>query len=164
MPIDDQELQEYYREFQEESGEKFAKARIEKKQTIPELLSENAVTQLEEGDVRELVRNLWAFRGWSNKDYIVEQILNDGVGPVRDAFHDALYETDTVEEKFDILNENVHMLGSASITEILTFMYPEQCAIFNRRARDALDVLNYGDQVPDRLTSGADYDAFLEVI
>lgn len=164
MPIDDQELQEYYQEFQEESGEEFATLRVEKKQTLPELLSRDAVTTLEEGDIRELVRNLWAFRSWSNKDYLVEQILEDDIQHVRATFHEALYGTEEISEKFEVLNENVNMLGPASISEILTFMYPEQCAIFNRRARDALDVLGYGDQVPDRLTSGTDYETFLGII
>jgi hypothetical protein len=164
MPIGNEELKEYYHEFQNEEDEEFATLRFEKKQTLSELLGEDTVTTFEEGDIRELVRNLWAFESWNNKDYIVEQILEDGLQHARDTFHEALYEVEDINEKFNILNENVNMLGPASVTEILTFKYPEQCAIFNRRAGDALDVLDYGNQVPDQLKSGTEYEAFLQVI
>lgn len=45
MPVDDQEFRKNYQEFAEESGEEFATRRLEK-QTLPELLSEDTVTQL----------------------------------------------------------------------------------------------------------------------
>ncbi|WP_254547330.1 hypothetical protein [Halomarina pelagica] len=162
MPISNDELREHYDAFVEQAGSEFSDERIEKKQEFPELVSEETLANLEEGDIRELVRNLWAFRGWTNKDYLVDQILEDGIESVREQFQEALYETDDVAVKFDILNENVNMLGPASITEIFTFVYPNECAIYNRRAREALQYLGY--DVPARLTSGEQYVAFLETV
>lgn len=162
MPISDEELRSLYRDFRDESGEEFAKVRIEKKETIPEIVSENSLGDLDEGDVRELVRNLWAFIGWTNKDYIVDQILKDGIDNVSDHFRQALYESDNIAETFDVLYDNVNMLGPASISEILTFLYPKQCGIYNRRARDALRHLGY--DVPERIDDGSQYINFLETI
>lgn len=162
MPVSDQALLNYYQEFQDEAGEEFATERVEKKQDLPELLTEETIQQFEEGDVRALIRNLWAYRGWSNKDYIVNQVLEDGIEHVRETFYEALYETETIEEKFDTLNE-LHRLGPASITEILTFMYPEQCAIYNRRAQAALDVLSYSEEV-EAVETGEEYETFLTVV
>jgi hypothetical protein len=162
MPIAEDQLKKYYQDFTEDSGEEFSKERVEKKEQFPELVSEDTIADFEEGDLRELVRNLWAFRGWTNKDYIVNEILEDGVEDVRTRFQEALFDTDDVANKFDILNENVNMLGPASITEILTFMYPRECAIYNRRARDALQYLGY--DVPSRLTDGQQYIGFLETV
>ncbi|WP_254821902.1 hypothetical protein [Haloglomus halophilum] len=162
MPISDGELEEHYHEFTEQAGEAFTTERIEKKQEFPDLVSEERVTDFNEGDIRELVRNLWAFRGWTNKDYLVGEILEDGIENVRSRFHEALYETDDIAKKFDILTEDVNMLGPASITEILTFLYPDECAIYNRRAREALQHLGY--DVPSRLSSGDQYIDFLETV
>lgn len=163
MPINDQELREYYESFLGEAGDEFATKRIEKKQEIPKLLSEEDVQELEEGDIRELVRSLWAFEIWTNKDYIVNQILEDGIEHVRSIFQQALYETDNTTEKFDLLNNNVNMLGPASVTEILTFIHPQRCAIFNRRAQEALQFLEYSD-VPNDIRSGEEYAGFINLV
>jgi len=162
MPASDEQLREYYREFLAESGSEFAKERVEKKETLPGLITEEKVENFEEGDVRELIRNLWAFRGWTNKDYLVDQVLEDGIENVRTQFRQAFYETEDVAEKFDVLNENVNMLGPASITELLTFTYPDQCAIYNRRAREALQQLGY--DVVKRLDTGEEYIEFIETV
>jgi len=135
---------------------------LEKKEDLPDLIREDKISSLEEGDIRELVRNLWAFEGWTNKDYIVEQILEDGIENVRTNFQEAFYGTEDVAEKFDLLNDNVNMLGPASITELLTFKYPDRCAIYNRRAREALQHLDY--EVPKRLDNGKQYVEFLNTV
>jgi hypothetical protein len=162
MPVSDEQLREYYREFLTEAGSEFAKERVEKKETLPGLITEEKVEKFEEGDVRELIRNLWAFRGWTNKDYLVDQVLEDGIENVRTQFRQAFYGTEDVAEKFDVLNENVNMLGPASITELLTFTYPDRCAIYNRRAREALQQLGY--DVVDRLDTGEEYIEFIETV
>lgn len=159
MPIEDDELEGHYRDFLEEAGDEFATKRLEKKSYLPELLSEENVTTLEEGDIRELVRNLWAFEIWTNKDYIVNQILESGIEEIRSILHEALYETDDIGQKFDLLNDNINMLGPASATEILTFIHPNQCAIFNRRAQEAMEFLDYSE-VPQDIRSGDQYVAF----
>lgn len=142
--------------------EEFRTTRVEKKKKIPKLLSEDKVETFEEGDIRELVRNLWAFRGWTNKDYIVDQIIEGDIDHVRDTFQRAFYETEDLAEKFDLVKENVNMLGPASITEIFTFLYPNRCAIFNRRAQEALTLLGYN--VPDRLNHGNEYTDYMTVV
>lgn len=162
MPVSDDQLRKYYSNFLAESGSEFAKERVEKKETLPALITEDKVESFEEGDVRELIRNLWAFRGWTNKDYLVDQVLEDGIENVRTQFWQAFYETENVSEKFNILNENVNMLGPASITELLTFAYPKRCAIYNRRAREALQQLGY--DVVERLDSGEEYTKFVETV
>jgi hypothetical protein len=162
MPVSDEQLLEYYQEFLAESGSEFAKERVEKKDTLPGLITEEKVENFEEGDVRELIRNLWAFRGWTNKDYLVDQVLEDGIENVRTQFRQAFYETEDVADKFDVLNENVNMLGPASITELLTFTYPDRCAIYNRRAREALQQLGY--DVVERLDTGEEYIEFIETV
>lgn len=162
MPIAEDKLEEHYNDFLKESGEEFATERLEKKEHFPDLVSQDKIKDFEEGDVRELVRNLWAFRGWTNKDYIVDQILEDGIENVRSQLQKALYETDDVTEKFDTLNDNVNMLGPASITELLTFVTPDECAIYNRRAREALKHLDY--DVPARLNTGEQYIEFNDTV
>jgi hypothetical protein len=162
MPVSDEQLREYYREFLAESGSEFAKERVEKKETLPGVITEKKVEKFEEGDIRELIRNLWAFRGWTNKDYLVDQVLEDGIENVRTQFRQAFYETEDVAEKLDVLNENVNMLGPASITELLTFTYPDRCAIYNRRAREALQQLGY--DVVERLDTGEEYIEFIETV
>lgn len=44
--------------------------------------------------MRELVRNLWSFGNWTANDYIVDNILQEEIEPVRDQLQTALHETE----------------------------------------------------------------------
>lgn len=164
MSLSDQKLSAHLEAFEEAvDGDEWHETRLQKKQDFPELLSEDNLNEFEEGDVRELVQNLWAFGNWTDKDYIVDKILQDEIEPVRDQLQAALHETEDRAAAVDMLLE-VPRFGPAVASEILMFMRPRECGIVNRRARDALDALSYEDEVPNRIDSGEDYKDYMRTL
>lgn len=158
-------LEDAYEEFLTEPDEEVSiELRTEKRQTIQNLLSEDTLAEFGQGELRELVRNLWAYQGWTNKDYIVNEMLEDGVDNVRNTFQKALFETDSPGEQFELLEKNINMMGPAAASEILTFMHPNHCAIYNQRAQQAFDRLDYGRDLPQRVSDGEKYLDFLEIV
>lgn len=164
MPLSDQALATRIETFEEAvDGDEWHETRLQKKQDLPELLSEDRLIDFEEGDVRELVHNLWAFINWTDKDYIVDKITDEGVSPVAERLQTALHETDDRAAAFDVLIE-IPRFGPATASEILMFTRPQECGIVNRRAREALGTLSYGDEIPNRITSGEDYEAYMTTL
>lgn len=164
MPISYQKLAARLEAFEEAvDGDEWHETRLQKKQDFPELLSEDRLGEFEEGDVRELVRSLWAFGNWTDKDYIVDKILQDEIEPVREQLQTALHETESRAAAFDALLE-VPRFGPATASEILMFMRPRECGIINRRAREALGVLSYEDEIPNRIDSGEDYEDYMATL
>jgi len=148
MPISDNELSDYYKEFKEDEDPEFIEEREEKKDFFQEKLSKSNISSLEEGDIREIVRNLWAFQIWTNKDYIVEEMTDEGIEKFRNNLKDALYRSSDKGEAYDKLIENVKMVGPASASELLTCVFPDKCGIWNRKAREGLKILSYEGKLP----------------
>jgi hypothetical protein len=164
MPVSDKKLAEHLEAFEAAvKGDEWHETRLQKKQDIPEILSEDRLSDFEEGDIRELVRSLWAFGNWTDKDYIVGKILQEGIEPVCAQLQTAIHETDDRAAAFDALIE-VPRFGPAVSSEILMFLRPQECGIVNRRARDALSVLSYKDEIPNRIDSGEDYEDYMATL
>ena len=49
--------------------------RSRKVREIRSLLSEDSIESLTEPDFRKIIASLWAFVGWTNKDYIADRVL-----------------------------------------------------------------------------------------
>jgi hypothetical protein len=161
MAVSDEEISTRLGSFEEAvDGDEWHESRLQKKQELPELLSEDRLNDFEEGDVRELVRNLWAFGNWTDKDYIVDKITDEGVEPVAERLQTALHETDDRAAAFGVLTE-IPRFGPATASEILMFTRPQECGIANRRSREALDILSYDDEIPNRINGGEDYEKYM---
>jgi len=52
------------------------KAREKKEELIREMLSVNELEDLDEFRLGELISNLWATQGWTNKDYLINKIIS----------------------------------------------------------------------------------------
>lgn len=94
-----------------------------------------------EADVETIVKQLWASRIWGNKDYLTQKIIeSNGIDVLREQIR-RLIETGDPEKTYAEFLKEVNGLGPASTTEILTYLYPERCGIWNRQAREALEAL-----------------------
>lgn len=157
------DLQEAFRDFTENPDEELSlEHRLAKKQTIQNLLSEDTLSEFGQGELRELVRNMWAWHGWTNKDYIVNEMLEDGLDHIVDSFRRALYDVNDAPDQFELLISDVRMMGPAAASEILTFVHPSKCAIYNQRAEEAMKRLDYGNKLPSRIADARTYQAFLD--
>jgi len=136
MPISKKDMLKIIKEFKKTEIEEFLTERKRKRDFFQNKFSQNNISNLEEGDVREMVRMLWAFQMWTNKDYIVNEILKDGVIALRNRLKRALYWSGSEGEAFHQLIKSIRMMGPASASEILTCIFPDQCGIWNEKENE----------------------------
>lgn len=139
-----------------------------RKELYGRLLSPDGLTQMTELELGQVISSLWSSRMWSNKGYYVSQLIQDnGLPVIREALKRLLWDTGPLADRFDGFRRTVRGLGSASITEILAFVHPADCGLWNDRARKALDLLGFSKVFPAirkaRIT-GQRYDAFNEIV
>ena len=65
---------------------------------------------MRKGILRQLIHILWAFNGWTNKDWLLQEMLRSGLATIKDAFRRLLYGTDPIAKRFDHVRKNVRMM------------------------------------------------------
>lgn len=102
----------------------------------------NKINELSEIELEEIISNLWASRIWGNKQYLVQKIIGEnGLDPLKDEIKRLLDTSKPASERYVRALNKIKGLGPASITEMLSYIQPDQCGIWNRKARDALKIL-----------------------
>jgi hypothetical protein len=87
------------------------------------LLSEENIERLTEPDLRKIITSLYAFIGWTNKDYVVDRILaSKDIDALKSELRRLFYGKDSFSERYDHFTRNVRGLGPAALTEILAFL------------------------------------------
>ncbi len=167
MPIPDEKLTELFEEFKEAESSELAEGledRKSRKRWVREKFSEENIEDLGEGDIREVVRKIWAFQMWTNKDYLVDKIMEKGIEELQESFLKAFHGHDDLERAYETLTD-IPMMGTGVVSEILTYYYPSKSAIWNRKAKDGLKLLNYSDRLSFSLSKiTLPYDEFEEFI
>jgi len=104
---------------------------------IKEYLSKEAIDNIDEGVLRDLIHHLWSFAGWTNFDWLLEQMMESGLPKIKQKLKDLLHSEKPIEVRFDAMRE-IKMVGAASISEILAQWNPMKYAIYNRRSKAGL--------------------------
>ena len=100
------------------------------------------LVNMDELALYEYVAKLWAMRIWSNKHYVVDQLITKhGLEAVRRALADVVWGQESIEERWDRFRKSVRGMGPAMLSEILCYVHPDECMIWNRRAYAALEYL-----------------------
>jgi hypothetical protein len=89
---------------------------------------------------------LGAFKGWTNKEWLLEEMLRSGIEPVREALWTLLYGEAALHERFDAVRNGVRMMGSAAISEVLAHHNPHLYPVWNGRTRRGLIALGIVDE------------------
>lgn len=149
----------------EEIGNKWERERAEKDEFFEKYFSEKEISNLEEGTLRELIHILWAFNGWTNKDYLFDEMLKSGLPTIRSAFKNLLYGSDQIAKRFDEVRKKVRIMGAASISEILTHHDHKKYPIWNRRSREGLIILGVDESKLPKSSqiSGSQYSTFCKL-
>ncbi len=155
-----------FRKFLPREGEKWKKEREDKDAFFARYFSKDQVDKLDEGTLRELIHILWAFNGWTNKDWLHEQMLKSGLPSIRLAFKNLLYGSEPIAKRFDEVRKNVLMMGAASISEILTHHDHTKYPIWNSRSRRGLVVLGVDEALLPKSAqiSGGQYQDFCGLV
>lgn len=161
-----EDLMPQFRHFLETDGQQWQKERKEKDEFINRYFAESQIDHLEEGTLRELIHILWAFNGWTNKDWLFEEMLRSGLPTIRNAFKQLLYGSDPIAKRFDYVKKNVRMMGAACISEILIHHNYNEYPIWNSRSRQGLNNLGISEsQLPKSAQiSGSQYAAFCKLV
>lgn len=123
---------------------------------------------LSEADVDELVRKLWSSRFWGNKEYLVQLIIaKNGLDHLRQELTHLLDVKIPVMERYARFSHEVDRLGGpASLTEMLAYLHPDRCGIWNGKVREALALLGLESlvDVNKYQLSAGEYEAFNQVL
>jgi len=122
---------------------------------------------LSEADVTELVTMLWATAMWGNKQYHAQQIITEnGIDKLRQELTKLLDASQPPGKRYARFVGNVKHLGPAAVTEMLTYISPDQCGIWNNRARQAVAILGLSDLINPKKyqLTGKEYDTFNAVL
>jgi RimJ/RimL family protein N-acetyltransferase len=134
-----------------------------------QLLSPEGLASMSELEFGQVIGSLWAGRLWGNKGYYVDKIIrvNNGLPRLLNALHALLWGQGGIAGRYNRFRQNVRDLGSASITEILTFVQPASYGIWNESIRTALEALGLRESFPalrKEQISGEDYAAYLDIL
>lgn len=125
------------------------------------------LSELSEADVTELVTMLWATALWGNKQYHAQQIITEnGIDKLRQELTKLLDASQPTGKRYERFVSSVKHFGPAAVTEMLTYTSPDQCGIWNNRARQAIAILGLNDLINPkkyRLT-GKEYDTFNTIL
>lgn len=133
-----------------------------------QLLSPTGLEQMTELEFGQVISSLWASQIWGNKGYLVDKLIHDNSLPTLVAqLRQLLWGQETIAARYDAFRKAIKGLGPASITEILAFVYPEECGLWNDKARKALELLGFQATFPalsKYQISGQEYQEFNDLL
>ena len=100
------------------------------------------ILSMTENDFYEYISKLWAMLIWGNKKYKIEQLIEDnGFQKLKKEIAELLYGIDTIDIRWDKFKDEVKGFGPAMISELLCYVYPNDCMLWNRTAVTAYQIL-----------------------
>jgi hypothetical protein len=94
----------------------------------------------------EFLSKLWAMGIWGNKQYVVDQVIsNNGLPNVLKHVSDLIWSTFTLDQRWDTFRKTIKGIGPAMMSEILCYVHPTTCMLWNRRAYLGLNYLGVPD-------------------
>ncbi|MDY6990084.1 MAG: hypothetical protein SWQ30_18745 [Thermodesulfobacteriota bacterium] len=93
------------------------------------------LNSMSEEQFYEFMAKLWAMLIWGNKKYVVDKLIADNTFPrLKKELSKLLWDVEPIEERWDRFRSNVKGIGPAMMSEILCYVHPDQCVLWNRRA------------------------------
>lgn len=140
------------------------KERQERTEMYDRLLSPEGLEQMGELEFGQVISSLWASLMWGNKGYLVEHLLEDNPLPeLKKHLHNLLWGKPSVANRYNAFRKAVKGFGAATITELLAFTHPDECGLWNVKARKALILLGFQNTFPlvkDSQISGNQYEQY----
>ena len=70
---------------------------------------------------------------WGNKNYVVDKLIGDnGFEHLKMQLAELLYGTSSIENRWDLFLKSIKGMGPATISELLTYINPQEYVIFNK--------------------------------
>lgn len=91
----------------------------------------------------DYIGKLWAMLIWGNKKYYIDKLIidNNGFNSLKNKLVKLLYGSDSICVRWDEFKSDVKGFGPAMMSELLCYIYPNDCMIWNRTAVEAYKYL-----------------------
>ncbi len=101
------------------------------------------ILSMDETDLYEYLSKLWAMIIWGNKHYIINKYIEDnGFENLKNKLVYLLYGEDNLEQRWDTFKEEIKGFGPAMMSELLCYIYPNDCMIWNTTSLNSYKALN----------------------
>ena len=146
-------LGEYFAKFHRFVKSEEYKAEAEDRRRLreiyQELLNPQALETFTELEFSKLISLMWAWHAWGNKAYVANRIIEEnGLTTLRESLKELLWSDKPLDERYDDFSRRIKGIGPASVTEILAFIHPEECGLWNDKSRKAIEILGLGREIP----------------
>ncbi|WP_221688933.1 hypothetical protein [Gordonibacter massiliensis (ex Traore et al. 2017)] len=131
-----------YSELRDADPEQFAKDIEERNERARHYQSfdAKAIRSFDEEAMIEYLGKLWALRMWGNKRYkVLEVIEGTGFENLKNELIDLLYGVASLDVRWDAFLTNVKGLGYAAASELLAYISPSECMIYNGTTNSAFE-------------------------
>jgi len=99
---------------------------------------------------------------------LVDKLLSDnGLLKFKESLNKLLWSDLPIEIRYDNFRKDIKGFGSGFITEILAFVHPQECALWNNKARQAMILLGFEETFPivkKQQINGSEYKRFIELM
>lgn len=100
------------------------------------------ILNMDEAEFYKYISKLWAMIIWGNKQYIINKyIQNNGFENIKKELAYLLYDEEALEKRWDHFLKRIKGFGPAMISELLCYIYPNECMIWNNTSRTSYEVL-----------------------
>ena len=137
--------------------------RWERIKMYDELLIPDGIQRITELEFGKIISSLWSFAMWGNQGYLVNKLLQDNpLDEIKAELQNLLWGQGTIAQRYDHFRQKTFGFGPATISELLSFTHPDDCGLWNTRARNALRILGFADVFPLQTNqiNGQQYERF----
>jgi len=163
-------IEEFKKFMKTEEGKQWKNERIERKKDYQKLLNISHIDDLTKREFSSIIKSLWASNIWSNKDWLVEKILdeNGGIENIRNALKELLYGSGSIRDRYNSFTKKIKRIGPSTLTEIMAFTDPQKYCIWNEKPKAVLPFLKMDKFLPPRVFKyqirGEEYEKCIEVL
>lgn len=142
---DEQKIREYMAPYgnwlKTDEANEWLAAEKERMDSYKKLLHRDNVEKLTEEEIGSLRSGLWAMKFWTSKDWALKRFFEkNDMNIFRRELKMLLWGDEPIQDRYDRFREHVWGMGAAAVTEILAFMNPDSCGIWNEKVRRACSV------------------------
>lgn len=116
------------------------------RKTYYQTIDKSKLLEMSVQDFYEYLSKLWAMLIWGNKKYKIDQLIEDnGFEKLKKSLASLIYGDDKLELRWNNFKKEIKGFGPAMMSELLCYVYPNDCMLWNRTAVTAFQLL----EIPD---------------
>lgn len=108
--------------------------------------SKEAFLAINEEQFSEYISKLWSMLVWGNKQYMVDKLISDnGFINIKNQIAELLYGKNKIENRWDNFTKSVKGIGPATMSELLSYINPQEYVILNKTTISCFNYLDITD-------------------